>query len=223
MKPLATYCIYVAICRIFTFREFPNVDQACCTTGCWYCSGRCDNCFKVIESSGQNEGKVKYCSEACQSILCEVPSDLHIIICKPDETAPDRFQQRCSPLDKSHQEFFHVYASGASSDGLPYRSEYAVCSGRQSSGSKFSSNLYVVHFSRKMQHQLMIEFFINEELHPLSALPHAEGDVTTITVINALKDAGAVQETLSAAFENLTFEEKMLIAEEMSQLKSTAN
>ena len=201
------------------------MDQACCTTGCWYCSGRCNNCFKIIGSGSQNEGDVNYCSEMCQSILCGVPSDLHIIICKPEETAPDNFQQRCSPLKKSHQEFFHVYASGVSSDGLPYQSEYAVCSGRQSSacGSKFSSNLYVVHFSRKKQHQLMIEFFINEELHPLSGLPHAEDDVTTMTVINALKEAGAVQEILSAAFENLTFEEKMLITEEMSQLQSTAN
>ena len=199
------------------------MDQACCTTDCWYCSGRCDNCFKVIGSNGQNEGKVKYCSETCQTILCQVPSDLHIVICKPDETAPDNFQRRCAPLEMSHLELFHVYASDASSDGLPYQSEYAVCSGRQSSGSKFSSNLYVVHFCRNTQHQLMIEFFINEELHPLSALPHAEGDVTTMTVINALKEAGVVQETLSVAFENLTFEEKMLIAEEMSQLKSTAD
>lgn len=112
--------------------------------------------------------------------------------------------------------------SGVSSNGLAYQSEYAVCSGRQSGDAGFSSNLYVAHFSRTMQQQLIIEFFIDEDLHPSSVLPHAKDDITIMTAINALKEAGAVQETLSAAFNNLTFEEKVLLAEEMSKLKSSS-
>ena len=148
---------------------------------------------------------------------------MHIVICKPDETPPDNFQQRCSPLEKSHQEFFRLYALGVSSSGYVYQSEFAVCSGRQCGDPEFLSNLYVVHFSHSMQQQLIIEFFIDENLQPLSALPHAKDDVTTATIINALKEAGAVQETLSAAFENLTFEENLLLTEEISKLKSTVN
>jgi len=148
---------------------------------------------------------------------------LHIVICKPDETPPDNFQQRCLPLENSHQELFRLYVSGVSSSGFAYQSEFAVCSGRQSGDPEFLSNLYVVHFSRSMQQQLIIEFFIDENLQPLSALPHAKDDITTATVINALKEAGAVQETLSAAFENLTFEENLLLTQEMSKLISTVN
>ena len=159
------------------------------------------------------------CSESCRRILCDVPSDLHIVICRPDETPPENFQQRCSPLEKSHQEFFHAYVSGVSSNGLAYQSEYAVCSGRRSGNAEYSSKLYVVHFSRiYMQQQLVIEFFIDEDLSPSSVLPHAEGDIATLTTVGALKKAGAVQQTLSAAFENLTFEEKLLLAEEISKL-----
>ena len=202
------------------FREFPNVDQICCTNGCWYCSQRCNNCFKV-SGYRENLSEIQTCSESCRSILCDVPSDLHIVICRPDETAPENFKQRCSPLEKSHQEFFHAYASGASSNGLACQSEYAVCSGRQSGSAEYSSKLYVVHFYRNMHQQLIIEFFIDEDLHPSSVLPHAKGDSAMLTAINALKKAGAVQEILSAAFENLTFEEKLLLAEEISKLKST--
>ena len=191
----------------------------CCTSGCWYCSQRCHNCFKVL-GYRENSSEIQTCSESCRSILCDVPSDLHIVICRPDETPPENFQQRCSPLEKSHQEYFHAYASGVSSNGLTYQSEYAVCSGRQSGNAEYSSELYVVLFTRNRQQQLVIEFFIDEDLSPSSVLPHAEGDTATLTAVDALKKAGAVQKTLSAAFGYLTFEVKLLLAEEMSKLKS---
>jgi len=201
------------------------VDKKCNSPGCWYCSQRCSNCLTPTEFK-KNAGdlnQVTYCSENCRNILFGTPLNTHVVLCMPGESSPENFQQRCVPLEDAHIEFFHVYVSGLSPNGLAYQSEFCICSGRQSGDMKFSSNLYVVHYSRNMEQQLLIEFFIDEDLKPLSCMPYVNDDSTIQAIIKSLREDGAIEEALKIAYQNLSFEEKNLIATERNLLHAAAS
>ena len=98
---------------------------------------------------------------------------------------------------------FHVYIEGISGDGLPYEGEIAVCRGDGTDGYP-EQHPYSVYFSRSLQKQVIIEFFLSECFAPHLAVPFAVSDSMTVAVIAMLKENGSVEQFIQLAHEEIT-------------------
>ena len=192
------------------YRILPCVDRRCeKESSCWFCPARCDVCLDIagFGSSMQltKDLSINACSSNCAKFHPRTSriTQTKVIVATPGETPPPGYQDRCCPLRPSHKKLFHVYIEGISGDGLPYEGEIAVCHGDGTDGYP-EQQPYGVYFSRSLQKQVLIEFFLSECFAPHSAVPFAVSDSMTVAVIAMLKEDGSVEQFIQLAHEEIT-------------------
>ena len=171
---------------------------------CHYCMDRCNYCFQPaaygLFMEDPNGCLLQFCSNQCHDVSCHSRKSTKIHVIKLGTPIPPHLTQRCAPVAPTHKEIAHLFIE-ATGEKLREH-EIALCVG---DGAKDcpAGHLYVVYFSRTLQSQVALEFFVSETFEPEAPLPYLLADKNVQEVIASLKETSTVQRYLHIALANV--------------------
>lgn len=172
-------------------------------TKCWFCSNRCNFCFKVLGLDSiraqVNETEVSVCKQDCVWYLPGRNIQTRIVVANAEESPPPSYNDRSCPLYDSHKKYFHVYIEGTA-ENLPMKGDIAVCYG-DGSAQYPDNKMYGVYFSRTMHKQLLFEFFLSDSFNLLGPLPHDQANDFVISLLKIYEESEGIKQYLSLAYE----------------------
>lgn len=127
---------------------------------------------------------------------------MHVI--KLGTPIPSHLTPRCAPVAPTHLELAHLFIE-ATGEKLKEH-EIALCVG---DGAKDcpAGRMYVVYYSRTLQNQVALEFFVSESFEPESPLPYLAEDKNANEIIASLKETAVIQKYLQVALPDMQKEE----------------
>lgn len=171
-------------------------------TECWFCSSRCDVCLEILGldsiKAKVNNTDVRVCREGCSQYV-HGKIQTSIIVANPGEMPPPFYLNRSGPLFKSHKKYFHVYIKDTSED-MPLMGDIVVCYGDGSPGYP-ENKMYGVYFSRTLQKQMLIEFFLSDSFNILKPLPFDQSNELLVSVLEACEQSGLIRRYLCLAYD----------------------
>ncbi len=174
-------------------------------TDCWYCSNCCDVCLKILGFDSikmqVNKVDVSVCNQDCGWYLPGKKIKTSVIVAEAGESPPPLYKDRSCPLFTHHKKYFHVYIEDITDD-LPVKGDVAVCFG-DGSIQYPERKMYGVFFSRSIQKQVLLEFFLSDSFNLLCPLPYNESNFLLTSIIKAYEDDGCIRQYLRLAYDEL--------------------
>ena len=182
-----------------------NYDTKCSKPHrCWYCSDLCEMCLKPASSSGLSsrgdDGTVLYfCSESCETVhkIRSSPVESGKFTVEgwmPPSAPPPHF--RAFPVGSNDKVLLCINVEGGSARGNCTQINMAVCAG-DVSDERPADKLYVVYVTNELDHQMFIEFFVNNEGEPEMPLPYCLCP-SSIAQTEVFRKSNQVQKLISA-------------------------
>ena len=172
---------------------------------CWFCSNRCDICFKILGFDAikrqVNQLDVSVCKQNCAWYLPGREIQTKVIVANPGEPPPPCYEDRSCPLFASHKKYFHVYIQ-ATTDDFPLKIDIAVCLGDGST--QYPENqMYGVYYARSMHKQELFDFVLSDSFNLLCPLPYDKSNRLLASVIQKHEVDGSIGHFLRLAYNEL--------------------
>lgn len=185
-------------------RSFPSIDTKCKKESeCWFCSNRCNICLKILGfdsiKAKVNNNDVSVCSQECSWYLPGRKIQASVVVANPGESPPPLYRDRSCPLFSSHRKYFHVYIEDTA-ENLPLKGDIAVCYGDGSIGYP-EDKMYGVYFSRNIEKQMLIEFYLSDAFNLERPLPYNESNDLLKSVVESYEQGGLIGQYLRLAYD----------------------
>ena len=146
-----------------------------CLEWCWYCDHLCSYCMQPssfgYSLKGPDDRTYHFCSDTCKQ---KGPGSTLPPVSRVTETVvdgPDLSSYTCS-ISNKHTELLCVHIEMPVSEEGLCTMETTVCIGDGSEGCP-PNKFYVVYYYKGLLEQLLLEFFLSDDLKPEKPLPFA--------------------------------------------------
>ena len=171
---------------------------------CHYCMDRCHYCFQPaaygLFMEDSNGCLLQFCSNQCRDVSCRSRTSTKLHVIKPGAPIPPHLTQRCAPIASSHKKLAHLFIETTGEKLKEH--EIALCISDGAKGCP-AGRLYVVYFSRTLQSQVALEFFVSEAFEPQAPLPYLAADENVLEIVASLRHTAIIQRYLRVALANV--------------------
>ena len=145
-----------------------------CRNGCWYCRDLCEICLQQAilgpATLRVSDRTLKFCSELCHKIYSATPEPQSLVFTPEDQHPSNKVK-----VPEGHKEFLRLYSNGKLDD-LCFMTSVSLCEGDGSESFPVGDS-YINYHIRTLNYQCHYEYFISQDLHPLSPVTYSKVSV----------------------------------------------
>ena len=173
-------------------------------SNCRYCMDLCNYCFQPATYGlfmEDSDGCLrKFCSTKCRDVSCSPRTSTKLHVIQPGSAIPPHLRQRCAPVAPTHLKLAHLFIE-ATGETLKEH-EIALCAG-DGQGDYPAGHPYVVYFSRTLQGQVALEFFVSSKFEPEAPLPYLPASENINDILVSLRKTAVIQRYLQLVHPNI--------------------